>query len=111
MNKGKAINGCAGCRGAETCFDAFWSAYPRRVGKGAARKAFAKAVGKTTSESILDALARQRDAGMFNVEICYIPHPQTWLNQERWEDEVVKVTVEKFRTTNHMKGESGNYAF
>ena len=69
-------------------FDAFWSIYPRRVGKGAARKSFEKAMTKTDLKTILDAVEAQkqsaqwtRDGGQF------IPHPATWLNQERWADE------------------------
>lgn len=66
-------------------FDAFWHSYPRKVGKGAARKAYAKALLKTNSAVIASAVGR----------ICvdepeFIPHPATWLNQERWLDEMVK---------------------
>lgn len=69
-------------------FVKFWTAYPRKVGKGAARRAFGRALGLTTVETMLAALAWQRtqpawlkDGGDF------IPHPATWLNQERWDDE------------------------
>lgn len=72
----------------ESPFDAFWRAYPRKTGKGDARNKFAKALTKTTFETIMTALERvkgsaqwQRDGGQ------YIPHPATWLNQERWDDD------------------------
>lgn len=72
--------GCAG-------FDRFWAAYPKKVGKGAAEKAFAKAPINGHLADVLTALERQkhseqwqRDGGQF------IPHPATWLNQRRWED-------------------------
>lgn len=70
-------------------FETFWKAYPRKTAKGAARKAFTKL--KVTDEllaDMLDAIEAQklssqwkRDGGQ------YIPHPATWLNQARWEDE------------------------
>lgn len=69
-------------------FDRFWRAYPLRTGKGKARDAFLKARKRTTLEAMLAALAWQvtqpkwiEDDGRF------IPHPSTWLNQERWDDE------------------------
>ncbi len=71
----------------EADFDRFWAAYPKKVGKQAARKAFDRV--KTPVETLLTALERQkrsdqwsRDAGQ------YIPNPATWLNQGRWEDEL-----------------------
>ena len=73
----------------EDPFDTFWRAYPRKTGKGDARKKFAKALTKTSFENIMRALGEvkasaqwQKDGGQF------IPHPATWLNQERWDDEV-----------------------
>lgn len=69
-------------------FERFWACYPRKVGKGNARKIFAKL---KPSEEMLGGMIRavelakqspqwQRDGGQ------YIPYPATWLNQERWED-------------------------
>jgi hypothetical protein len=73
----------------ETDFAAFWAAYPRRVGKDAARKAFDRRRSDVTLEAVLAALELQkasqqwqRDGGR------YVPHPATWLNQGRWQDEV-----------------------
>ena len=70
-------------------FSAFWAAYPRRVGKDAARKAFDRRRSDVTLEAVLAALELQkasqqwqRDGGR------YVPHPATWLNQGRWQDEV-----------------------
>lgn len=73
----------------EEFFEVFWKAYPRKVSKDAARKAFAKR--KPTEEllnNMLGAIAKQRlsdqwvkDGGQ------YIPHPSTWLNNGSWMDE------------------------
>lgn len=69
-------------------FDTFWKNFPRKVGKGDARKAFATAIKKTSLDVMLDALRWQttqpawtKDGGVF------IPYPATWLRAERWEDE------------------------
>lgn len=69
-----------------TLFDEFWSAYPRKVGKGAARKKYALALKKTTHDEIMFGLSQQR-ASMEAKETKFIPHASTWLNQERWDDE------------------------
>ena len=67
----------------------FWSAYPKKVGKGAAYKIYQK-LKLTNNEkaAILTALNWQKkseqwlkDGGQF------IPYPATYLNQRRWEDE------------------------
>lgn len=70
-------------------FDRFWGAYPRKVSKADARKAFAKLNPDTELvEAMLRALDWQKrlpewtkDGGQF------IPYPATWLNARRWEDE------------------------
>jgi hypothetical protein len=70
-------------------FAEFWKAYPRREGKGTARKAFSQAVDNgATPEVIASAAARfARHCIRVKTERGYMPHPTTWLNQERWEDE------------------------
>lgn len=62
----------------------FWQTYPRKVGKAAAEKAFAKAVKAAGSaEAVLAGLER----ASFPADRQYVPHPTTWLNQGRWADE------------------------
>jgi hypothetical protein len=70
-------------------FDLFWEAYPRKTAKGYARKIFAKALTKTTALTIMQALAAQKLAGMFSPDAKFVPHPSTWLAQDRWDDAVV----------------------
>lgn len=67
-------------------FEDFWSAYPRKVGKGNARKAFVKAMKSATVEEIAEGLNRQIPS-LLSKETQYIPHAATWLNGERWNDE------------------------
>ena len=70
-------------------FETFWKEYPKKVGKGAARTAFAKAIKKAKLETLIEAVRKQRQGSQWKKdEGRYIPNPSTWLNQERWEDEV-----------------------
>jgi hypothetical protein len=70
-------------------FDDFWKAYPRKVGKGDAEKAWKKIKEPaTTLKAIIASLEWQKSGDQWtknNGE--YIPHPATYLNQRRWEDE------------------------
>ena len=72
----------------DAAFERFWAAYPKKQGKGAARKAFDKARTKVTPEAMLSAVERQSRSPQWNRDDGrYIPMPATWLNQERWDDE------------------------
>jgi len=72
-------------------FETFWRAYPRKVGKGPARKAFVKARTLATLDEMLVALEWQRSQDQWLRDGGnYIPHPTTWLNAERWADEPVQ---------------------
>lgn len=66
-------------------FDWFWEAYPRKVAKGAARKAYVLARKKVSYEGLMAGLKTAKPAMLADPK--YIPHPATWLNQERWADE------------------------
>lgn len=74
-------------------FAAFWSAYPRKTAKPNAMTAFARLdPDADTLAAILAALDVQRRS----VDWCkdggrYIPHPATWLNARRWEDQMPEV--------------------
>jgi hypothetical protein len=81
-------------RSVQEKFDRFWAAYPRRVKKQAALKAFARI---NPDEPLLERmihtlelakLSRQwrKDDGQF------IPHPATWLNDGQWDDELTPAT-------------------
>lgn len=66
-------------------WSAFWSAYPRKLSKAKARKAWAKALDAGADPDVL-VRAAQRFARR-DVEVRFIPYPATWLNGERWLDE------------------------
>lgn len=68
----------------------FWASYPKKVGKGAAWKAFKKArPGRDLLDLMLKAVQKQKGTPSWTKEGGqYIPNPATWLNQRRWEDEM-----------------------
>ncbi len=68
-------------------FEEFWKAYPRKVGKGAARLSFQKALKKAPFYEIMAGLERFIAAEPWKGDLQYCCHPKTWLMQERWEDE------------------------
>jgi hypothetical protein len=70
-------------REVDAAFERFWLAYPKRVGKGAARTSFARAILKAPIDTIMAAVQSQT----FSPDPRYRPAPTTWLNQERWADE------------------------
>jgi len=72
-------------------FSEFWSSYPNRKGKGAAAKKYEK-IDADTHKTILLAIEAQKryraaakKTGEFMPEWCM---PATWLNQQRWLDEI-----------------------
>jgi hypothetical protein len=66
-------------------FNTFWNIYPRKVGKVAALAAFRKACQQVDPLVIHAAAARFRDDPNRLDE--FTPHPTTWLNQGRWDDD------------------------
>lgn len=74
----------------EERFEAFWTAYPRKQGKAAARKVFARLkVDEGLLAQMLEAIDAQKRCAQWSTDGGkYIPQPTTWLNQGRWEDEV-----------------------
>jgi len=74
---------------AETDFCAFWTAYPRKVGKLVASKAWRNAKSKPSIEIILKAVRDQKCSEQWRKSNGdFIPHPSTWINQGRWDDVV-----------------------
>jgi hypothetical protein len=73
----------------EDRFEEFWGIYPRRVAKGAAQRAWKKALRRAEVEDILKgAFAYRNDPHRLSRALEYTAHPATWLNADRWLDEV-----------------------
>lgn len=74
----------------ESDFLDFYAAYPRHVGKEAARRAFVKAVkAGTPAADIVEGARRYAAAtAAAGTETRYVAHPATWLNAGRWSDDM-----------------------
>ena len=72
-------------RATPDAFDEFWSTYPRREGKQAARRAWDKATKNTPASTITAAAARYRDDP--NRDPAYTAHASTWLTRGSWDDD------------------------
>jgi hypothetical protein len=68
----------------EPLFEGFWAVYPRKVGKGAARKAYRHALSRA---SHLEILAGAKAYAASKPDPQYTAHASTWLNADRWLDE------------------------
>lgn len=66
-------------------FSEFYAAYPRKVGKGQARRAYGTARKKTDHASIMAGVRRYVNDPTRKPE--FTKHPSTWLNAECWADE------------------------
>lgn len=91
----------------ESRFNLFWTMYPRKVGKKDARTMF-KRVSEKENEKLMYGLHRFIEENE-QTEKRYIPHPSTWINQERWNDyfetdEEGKVLVVKENNLNNLAG-------
>jgi hypothetical protein len=77
--------------GVSVAFETFWKTSPRKTGKASASRSFERAVKKgVPAEKIIAAVeTHKRGAGWKKDNGQFIPHPTTWLNQGRWDDEVV----------------------
>ncbi|MBP6997950.1 MAG: hypothetical protein KBB39_17585 [Phycicoccus sp.] len=66
-------------------FAEFWTAYPKKVSKGQAEKAWTRAA-KTTDPQLLIAAAVAYGASRKGEDQKFTKHPATWLNSRCWED-------------------------
>lgn len=75
--------------GSEQTFDQFWQPYPNKVAKAAALKAWKKIKPDASLLArILSALATAKESDSWKKDGGrFVPHPATWLNGKRWEDE------------------------
>jgi hypothetical protein len=73
-------------------FELFWSAYPKKVGKKDALRAWEKAKDRPLVVDIIQAIDKAKKSPQWMKENGqFIPNPSTWINQGRWDDEPVKI--------------------
>ena len=69
-------------------FKRFWDLYPRKTNKKKAKDIFFKKCNnEIILQKMLSAIIEQKKTEQWQ-NIKYIPHATTWLNGERWEDEI-----------------------
>jgi hypothetical protein len=70
-------------------FENFWSQYPRKIGKLTAKRSWEK-LSLDNQQKALEAIVEHRKYWVAKgTDWEFIPHASTWLNQERFEDELV----------------------
>ena len=67
-------------------FELFWNAYPKKIGKKKVEDKFNSI--DFPIDKILKNIELQKQSDQWQTQ-QYIPNPETYLNQERWEDEVI----------------------
>jgi len=68
-------------------FDLFWAEVPRKVAKPKARAAFKAALKKKPAADIISAM-RKYAASRRGEDEQFTAHPASWLNGERWDDDL-----------------------
>ncbi|NIA02347.1 MAG: hypothetical protein GWP15_03110 [Nitrospirae bacterium] len=74
-------------------FEEFWKRYPRKENKKKAREKFLKLPLKDFSK-IKEGLSRALASRQWKID-GIIPHPTTWINGERWNDEAEEAPEEQ----------------
>ena len=72
-------------------FNQLWSIYPKKVAKVPAQRAWSR-LSEDKRRIAIDDIAKGRYNG---TEKAYIPNAATYLNQERWEDEIIEQPRQK----------------
>ena len=82
----------------ESIFESFWKAYPRKIGKEKCRNWFKSHKPKEDLvQQMIEAVEQQKKSKQWS-DPQYIPHPYTWLNQGRWEDELTPTKDSTFQS-------------
>jgi hypothetical protein len=79
-------------------FEEFWELYPKKVGRKPARNKYKYALKETTQENLITSLKAYIESKK-NEPSTYLLNPATWLNQERWNDEIKENIKKEFRMT------------
>ncbi|MGY8644304.1 MAG: helix-turn-helix domain-containing protein [Verrucomicrobiales bacterium] len=88
-------------------FDLFWKAYPRKVSKQNALKAFTKIKGVSLREILSGIESQKIHGGALARDTEFIPHPATWLSGRRWEDEPPRCLTTFDSNAGEFKGKGG----
>lgn len=77
----------------EFLFNMFWSVYPKKVAKQKAIRAFCKIKADLPLiQQIIADVERRKTTEQWKKDgMAYVPHPATYLNDKRWEDEIIPI--------------------
>jgi hypothetical protein len=82
----------------EELFESFWKVYPRKIGKEKCKNWFKSHKPKEDLvKQMIEAVEQQKKSKQWS-DPQYIPHPYTWLNQGRWEDELTPTKDSTFQS-------------
>jgi len=82
----------------ESIFESFWKVYPRKIGKEKCKNWFKSHKPKEDLvKQMIEAVEQQKKSKQWS-DPQYIPHPYTWLNQGRWEDELTPTKDSTFQS-------------
>lgn len=86
-------------------FDRFYEIYPRKESRKVAFQAWTriKGLNEGLADHIINSLARQLPNFNYEDGGTRIPHPSTWINQERWGDSVREIPSVSRRTQNNLR--------
>ena len=75
--------------GTPSAIDAIYKAYPRKVGKIAARKAIAKALKVKSADELIEATRAFAEAVKQwpEADRHFVAHPATWFNRGSYDDD------------------------
>jgi hypothetical protein len=68
-------------------FDEFWGVYPRKIAPKVARKKWTTLKCDKIADEIISDVKARNATEWATKEKQFIPHPSTYLHQERWKDE------------------------
>jgi len=99
-------------------WERFYSAYPKKEGRGNALKSWEKITkGMTPDElevftqKVVTSVLAQKKSRWDASERKFIPMPATWLNQSRWDDEIPTVSMQEKKDSTPDICRCGKYAF
>ena len=93
----------------EQDFENFWKEYPKKVGKKKACFIFLK-LKKDLLSRILEALKKQKSSPAWQENGGqFIPHPATWINGERWEDDISSLNFNNSKNGKNQRNFGSGY--
>lgn len=81
--------GCATLPTHENTFKEFWEVYPKKKNKKRAFKLWKDKNLRVISKEIIEKVTEQRKKDKKWSKIQYIPYPTTYLENERWKEEII----------------------